>query len=259
MTEGMDDDAPLHHTPRMRPAGDAPKPGPKRIYTSVAHAQRDENYAIELDGRPVRTPARALLAVPQLALADALVAEWDSQGETIDHKTMPLTRLANTALDNVRGREDVIVEEIVSFAGNDLLCYRAETPDSLVAAQNDAWDAPLAWAEEKCGGRFVRVAGVMHVPQPQAVLTAARHMIAAHDAFQLTALHNMTTLTGSAVLALAVAAGELPAADAWERAHADEDWQISQWGPDAEAAARRTYREGEFTTAYQFLTLVSQT
>ncbi|MEL7542862.1 MAG: ATP12 family protein [Pseudomonadota bacterium] len=257
MTDGPHESDASHHTPRMVPAADAPKPGPKRIYTSVAHRRRDEGYAIELDGRSIRTPARALLAVPYVALADALVAEWDAQTETIDHKTMPLTRLANTALDNVRGREAEIIDEIAAFAGNDLLCYRAETPDSLVAVQNESWDGPLAWAEEKCGGRFVRAAGVMHVAQPEGVLAAMRDLIAAHDAFQLTALHNMTTLTGSAILALAVAHQHIPAEDAWHRAHADEDWQISQWGPDDEAAARRTFREGEFLTAYRFLTLVS--
>lgn len=243
------------HTPKMSPAGDKPSPGPKRIYDQAAAAPSDDGFAIQLDGRTVKTPARNTLTVPSAAVADAIVQEWMAQGEHVDHQTMPMTRFANTALDNVRGREDEIVTEIAAFAGNDLLCYRGETPESLVRVQCEAWDPVLEWAVDSLNARFTLAAGVIHVPQPESAMIATRKAIEAFDAFGLTGLHNMTTLSGSAILALATAHEFIEPQDAWVRAHVDEDWQISQWGPDEEAAERRAFREGEFLSAYRFLTL----
>ncbi len=239
----------------MVPAGDRPKPGPKRIYEVATAVPVDGGHAIQLDGRSVRTPARHGLVVPGAAMAQAIVDEWMAQEARVDHHSMPITRFANTAIDNVSGRENEVVDEIAAFAGNDMLCYRGETPESLVAAQKSAWDPVIEWAEGEFGTRFVQVAGVVHAPQPEPTLAAMRKAIARFDAFALTGLHNMTTLTGSALLALAVAHGHLDADNAWLRAHADEDWQISNWGPDEEAAARRVYRGGEFLSASRFLTL----
>jgi len=239
----------------MSPAGSKPEPGPKRMFEVAASVPMDAGYAIQLDGRTVKTPARNVLTVPSSALAVGIVEEWNAQGERIDHQSMPMTRFANTALDNVRGREDDIVDEIAAFAGNDLLCYRGDTPESLVAAQNEAWDDVLDWVRDRYGVRFSLAVGVIHVPQPEETQTAMRTAIDAHDAFALTGLHNMTTLSGSALLALAVAEGRFDVEDAWRRAHADEDWQILQWGDDAEAMARRAYRGGEFAAASRFLTL----
>lgn len=245
------------HSPRMSPAGEKPKPGPKRIYEVADAVEVNEGYAIQLDGRSVRTPARHLLVVPTQGLADAVVGEWMAQGEHVDHNAMPMTRFANTAIDNVRGREDAIIDEIAAFAGNDLLCYRGDTPDSLVAAQSQAWDPVLDWAKATFGAQFVLTAGVIHVPQDEATLEAMRTAIAMFDPFGLTGLHNMTTLSGSAILALATARGFLEHDDAWTRAHVDEDWQISRWGDDAEAQERRIYRGGEYQSASQFLSLAT--
>ncbi|MGI9404849.1 MAG: ATP12 family chaperone protein [Hyphomicrobiaceae bacterium] len=225
------------------------------MYTAASAAAVDGGYAIQLDGRNVRTPARALLVVPREILAEAVVAEWNAQGEHIEHQSMPMTRFANTALDNVRGRELEIIDEITAFAASDLICYRAETPRGLVAAQQASWDCVLAWVEETFDARFVPVAGVMHTPQPAPGLAVVREAVAGYDGFALTGLHNMTTLTGSALLALACAHGHIGPEETWERAHVDEDWQISQWGSDAEAAARRVHRGEEFAAAYRFLKL----
>ena len=244
------------HVPRMKPAGDAAPPAPKRIFKQAAAVAGDLGYGIALDGRGVRTPARHPLVVPGAALADAIVGEWNAQGERIDHRTMPLTRLANTALDNVCGREGEIADEIAAFAGNDLVCYRSTTPASLIAREAAAWDPILDWAAEEFGGRFSVTAGVMHVAQPEAAISRLRAALGHADAFELTAFHNMTTLSGSALLALAVAGDVFAPDDAWERAHVDEDWQIEQWGHDAEAAARRRQRHDDFAAAFRFLTHV---
>ncbi len=245
------------HTPRMSPAGEKPKLGPKRIYEVAEAIAEDDGFAIQLDRRSVRTPARNLLIVPTRDLADAIVDEWMAQGEHVDQQSMPMTRFANTAIDNVRGREDEIVDEITAFAGNDLLCYRGETPDSLVKVQAEAWDPVLEWAKGTFDAHFVLAVGVIHVPQKDATVEAMRAAIAAYDPFCLTGLHNMTTLSGSAILGLAVAHGFLEHDEAWTRAHVDEDWQISRWGADVEAQERRAYRGGEFHSAYRFLTLSS--
>ncbi|MEL6289412.1 MAG: ATP12 family protein [Pseudomonadota bacterium] len=243
-------------SPKMSPAGgQQPPPGPKRIFETAAAAETDGGFALELDGRRVRTPARHVLMVPSRALADAVAAEWNAQGEHVDFQAMPLTRLSNTALDNVRGREATIVEEIIGFAASDLTCYRAERPESLIAAQQNGWDPVHAWIAERFGTRPIIVAGIMHADQPASLLDALRDVLAAADPFILTATHNFTTLTGSAFLGVGLLGARFSPTDAWACAHIDEDWQAERWGHDAEAAARRRYREGEFTSAYRFLTL----
>ncbi len=228
---------------------------PKRFYKDVTVTDEAGAHGLLLDGKPVRTPGKALLALPSLALAEAVAEEWRAQGERIDPKTMPLTKLANTVIDGVQGREDAVVADILSHAGADLLFYRAEGPDRLTTAQAAAWDPVLAWARAALGAPFVLAQGVTHVPQPQSSLGKIGDQLAGLDAYRLAALHVMTQLTGSALLPLAVAVGQLSPDEAWKAAHVDEDFQISQWGEDAEAAARRAARRRDFDAAARLLEL----
>jgi chaperone required for assembly of F1-ATPase len=213
-------------------------------------------YRILLDGRPVRTPAKALLALPTRALAEAIAGEWDAQREHIDPSSMPLTRLANSAIDGVRGRAAEVRADIVKYAGSDLLCYRATEPEELVRRQAELWDPVLAWGREALGARLEVAEGLMPVTQPEAAQQAVARALDGQDAFALAALHVMTTLTGSALLALAHARGRLTVEQAWAAAHVDEDWQIGTWGEDAEAAARRLRRWSEMQAASRMLALL---
>ncbi|MDJ0513482.1 MAG: ATP12 family protein [Methyloceanibacter sp.] len=228
---------------------------PKRFYKDVTVAEEGGKAGIFLDGRPVRTPGKAPLAVPSEALAQAVADEWQAQGETIDPATMPMTKLVNSAIDGVVGQEGAVIDDILAHAGSDLLCYRASGPEGLLALQAEAWDPVLSWAAGSLGAPFSLAEGVMHVPQPEASLVALRAEFEPLDALKLAALHVMTTLTGSALLPLAVARGELSPEAAWEAAHVDEDWQISQWGEDSEAMARRKNRKNDFDAAARLLAL----
>jgi len=228
----------------------------KRFYKDVSVEGRDGGFAVLLDGRPVRTPKKQALAVPTPALADAIAAEWAAQGANVDPATMPLSKLAITALDGVAQHRAEVAADIVKFAGSDLLCYRAEAPAALVRLQAEVWDPVLRWMEAELGARFVLAEGVMPVEQSRAVLDGVAAAVAPYDAMALTSLHVMTTLLGSAVLMLAHAKGKLSAADAWAAAHLDEDWQISQWGVDVEAAERRDKHWAEMQAASRFLALL---
>jgi chaperone required for assembly of F1-ATPase len=238
-------------------AGSARKANlPKRFYKDVAVKDEGDQAALLLDGKPVRTPGKTALALPTRAAAEAIAGEWRTQGDRIDPETMPLTRLANSAIDGVRGREQAVAADIVRHAGSDLLSYRAEGPQGLIAAQAKHWDPVLAWAERELNAPLRQVAGVVHVEQPEASVDAIARRLAAFGAFDLAALHVMTQLTGSALLPLAVALGQLTPEEAWAAAHIDEDWQISQWGEDAEAAARRVHRKRDFDAAARMLDLL---
>jgi chaperone required for assembly of F1-ATPase len=231
----------------------------KRFYRDVAVKDRgDAGTALLLDGKPVRTPGKAALALPTRALAEAVAEEWRAQRERIDPLTMPLTRLANSAIDGVAGREEAVIDDIMAHAGSDLLCYRAKGPGGLVKAQGEHWDPVLAWAKAALGAPFVLSEGVAHVAQPQSSLDRLKQTFAGRDAFGLAALHVMTGLTGSALLAAAVAQGRLTPEEAWKAAHVDEDWQISQWGEDAEAAERRANRWRDFAAAAKTLALTQK-
>jgi chaperone required for assembly of F1-ATPase len=227
---------------------------PKRFYTSVTISQSDDGHRVLLDGRPVRTPKRAYLSLPTRPLADAVGAEWEAQATHIDPATMPLTRLANTALDGVTGRETDVRDDIVRFAGSDLLCYRAGHPAGLVERQTQVWDPILAWALTTLNTRFIVQTGIMPVTQPPPTLDRIAAALPS-DAFSLAALHVLTTLMGSAVLALAVHERHLEIGAAWAAAHVDEDWQIAEWGEDREAVRRRAGRLAEATSAAHFLAL----
>lgn len=234
------------------------QPRPKRFYKSVDCAEEDGSFSILLDGRPVHTPARALLSVPGETLAREITAEWDAQSETIEPASMPMTKRANTAIDRVKGREREVLADIVSYAGTDLLCYRAESPQGLVESQCAHWDTVLGWAKEEAGAAFKVQTGISHIEQPEKSLSAISLEFEGFDYLALTPLHTMTTLTGSALLVLALAKGRLRPDEVWAAAHVDEDWQISQWGDDAEAAARREVRRREFDDDVRFLNLLRQ-
>lgn len=230
---------------------------PKRFYKDVAVTDDGAGAVLLLDGKPVRTPGKAELVLPTRALAEAVAEEWRAQGERIDPASMPLTKLANSAIDGVAGRELAVIDDIMSHAASDLLCYRAPGPQGLVDAQAKTWDKVLAWARETLGAPLVLGEGVVHVAQPQASLDRLKQAFDGRDAFDLSALHVMTALTGSALLAFAVALGRLSPEQAWHAAHVDEDWQISQWGEDAEAATRRENRRRDFAAAAQMFGLLN--
>jgi len=227
----------------------APQPLPKRFYAAAGLREEAGGFAVVLDGKPVRTPGRKPLAVPTRSIAQALAAEWEAQVGTIDPGTMPLSRLVNSAIDGVVGAEASIATDVAKYAGSDLVCYRADFPEGLVAMQARLWDPVLEWAYTTHGWRFVCSVGVMHVAQPEASLRGVGATLGRYDAFALAGLHSMTTLTGSVLLALAVAEGRFDVAEAWTAAHADEDWQVSRWGEDAEATARRAARWREMAAA----------
>jgi chaperone required for assembly of F1-ATPase len=234
-------------------------PLPKRFYDTAAVVPPDEarsGYRIALDGGIVRTPRKSALELPTRGLADAVAAEWSTQGSYIDPTSMPLTRLANSIIDGVIGREAEVRADILEYAATDLLCYRAEGPAGLVQRQERVWDHVLAWARGTFGARFVLTAGVMPVTQAAYALERIAQALETLDAWRLASVHAMTTLTGSALLALAHASRELSAAEAWAAAHLDEDWQIEQWGEDKEARERREQRWREMQAASRLLALV---
>lgn len=233
-------------------AGESPPR--KRFYKDVSLLENSPGDAgarwrLLLDGRPVKTPNRNVLEVPSAELAEAVADEWRAQGELIDPSSMPITRIVNSAIDGVAGREAEVASDITAFAGSDLVCYRAEAPVELIARQAVAWDPVLMWARDVLGARFVLAEGVMPVAQPKEALEAFAGAIGKLDALKLCALHVMTTLTGSAVIALAQVRGALSVKAAWKAAHVDEDFQIEQWGEDAEAMERRERRRCEFEAA----------
>jgi chaperone required for assembly of F1-ATPase len=234
---------------RAAQANMRPKPV-RRFFKAVELGEADGRHALMLDGRRARTPGRNSLAAHSRALMLEVAAEWARQSEIIDPTEMPLTRLLNSAIDGVAHTMAETRADILGYAGSDLVCYRAEEPETLAARQAQAFDPVLRWAAESLGARFNVTSAVMHVPQPQEALTAIRAALDAYtDPVALAALSVMTTLTGSALLALAVARGILSPEAAWRAAHVDEDFQAEKWGADAEAVARRQARWRDFEAA----------
>lgn len=222
---------------------------PRRFYERAEAGPHAAGFAVLLDGKVALTPGRKPLAVSDRRLAEALAAEWEVQGERIDPAAMALTRLVNTAIDRVSLHGDAVRAEIVRYAGSDLLCYRAEGPQSLVEAQAAAWDPLISWAREALAARFVLVAGVTHQPQDPATIIAVERALTSLDPLQLAAVHAITTLTGSAILAVAVLKRRLSTGEAWAAAHVDEDWQMAHWGTDEVALRRRAAHLREMTAA----------
>jgi len=220
----------------------------KRFYTRAGVEDGEGEFRIVLDGRAVMTPARRALAAPTRALADMLAAEWEAQRDVIDPAKMPLTRLANSIIDGFADAVPAVAAEVEKYLGSDLLFYRAAGPEGLVARQTEAWDPVLAWAREALGARFVLTQGMVFVAQPDHAIAAAAAAIP-REQWRLGALHAITTLTGSALIALALAGGALSVDQAWAAAHVDEDWNMDFWGRDALALERRAARFAEMQAA----------
>jgi chaperone required for assembly of F1-ATPase len=240
----------------MRAAQAAMRPtAPRRFYKRAeVVAVEGGGFALKLDGRSARTPGKRPLVAPTRAVAELIAAEWAAQGERIEPTSMPATRLANSAIDGVAGALAATRAEIAKYAASDLVCYRAEAPAALVALQAAAFDPALRWARDRLGAQFVTTVGVVHVAQPETALAAARAAVEAYsDPFAVGALHVMTSLTGSLLLALMTAEDALTPEAAWRAAHVDEEFQISRWGEDEEAGLRRAARWRDFEAAARAL------
>lgn len=224
----------------------------KRFYKEVAVADR----AILLDGKPVRTPARAELILPTAALADAVAAEWRSQEEDIDPRTMRLTGLSNAAIDRVAPDLAAFARPLAAYAESDLLCYRADAPPELIARQAEAWDPLLDWAGRRFDVRFTVTSGIVHAPQPAATIARLGQALAVYDAFHLAALAPIVTIGGSLVVALALAEDEVDPDSAFDLTHLDELWQARRWGEDRLALEARAVRKRDFMAAAQLLDLL---
>lgn len=229
------------------------RPLPKRFYKDV---QVSDDNRILLDGRGVKTPLKAPLQLPNRRLADAVAAEWMAQVDVINPALMPLTKLSNTAIDRATAERQHVIDEIVQYANSDLVLYRASEPENLVALQAELWDPVLKWAANKHGMVFHPVSGITHRAQDAEALARLRAGISALDNWRLTAAYLLTTLTGSALLAVMLEQGAVTPETCWAAANLDEDFQVSQWGEDWEARLRREARGREFNGLVQFLGLL---
>ena len=227
-------------------------PRRKRFYTAAGVAEAAGSFAITLDEKPVRTPSGRPLAAPTREIADVIAAEWEAQQEFIDPLSMPMTRLANSVVDAVVDRVDAVTDDVARYLGTDLLFYRAGHPEALVAREAAHWDRIVFWAADTLGAHFMLAEGIVHVRQPEPAIAAARAALPG-DPWSIAAVHVVTTLTGSALLALALLRGKLDADQVWNAAHVDEDWNIQQWGVDEEVAARRRARLVDFAAAARII------
>ena len=221
----------------------------KRFWKEVSVAEDEGGFRVELDGRPVRTPAKTLLVVPTRAMADLIASEWDSQEEGVNPETMPVTRSANAALDKVAVQFDEVAEMLAAYGETDLLCYRADSPVELQARQSEAWDPILDWLYETLGVRLSVAAGIMPVEQSSEGQVILANRVKSLSPFELAAFHDLVAMSGSLVLALAVIERRLDPQAAWDSSRVDEKWQEDQWGPDDEATRIAEYKQGEFLTA----------
>jgi chaperone required for assembly of F1-ATPase len=225
----------------------------KRFYKA---ATVGEDNAVQLDGRPVKTPGRAPLAPPSAQLAEAIADEWNGQGETIDPRSMPLTGLANAAIDRIAPAKHVFAQGLAVFGESDLLCYRAEGPAPLVARQAELWDPILDWARARYGIAFEVTSGIVHKRQPPETVECLAAAVDARDHFELAGLSPLVTVSGSLIVALALAEGAIGLDAAWAAASLDEQWQAEQWGEDADAAKALAGRRADFAAAARFLSLL---
>jgi chaperone required for assembly of F1-ATPase len=230
--------------------------GTAKFYKTVAVAPEGDSYAIRLDGKPLKTPARATLLLPTRALADAIAREWGEAGERLDPSFMPLTRLAFAATDAVTSHRARLADDILAFGRSDLLCYRAESPDALVARQAAAWDPLLAWVRDTLGAELETGAGIVFVSQPEDALAILRREVDSFDHFALAALHGAASITGSLVLAMALARERLTSAETFDLSRIDETFQAEAWGRDAEAEARAARLARELEAIDRFLRML---
>ncbi|NCO86491.1 MAG: ATPase [Rhodobacterales bacterium] len=231
----------------------------KRFWTLAAPVPADGGFGIALDGRPVRTPLRQPLVVPTRGLADLIAAEWQAQEGRVDPRTMPATRTANAAIDKVAPQRAEVVAMLAAYGGSDLMCYRAPGPAALVARQAAGWDPLLDWAAQSLGARLAVGTGVVPVAQDAAALARLTAQVDAMEPFALSAFHDLVSLSGSLVLALAFARGRIDAAGAWALSRIDEDWQVEQWGADDEATATAALKMAAFLGASRFYDLATAT
>jgi chaperone required for assembly of F1-ATPase len=227
-------------------------PQRKRFYASAGVTEAEGGFAVTLDGRPIKTPSGRIVTVPVREIADAIAAEWEAQQETIAPLTMPLTRFANSVVEGVVDHAELVADDVAKYLRSDLLCYRAGHPEGLVARETRHWDPVLFWAADTLGAHFILAEGIMHVSQPESAVQAARAALPANP-WRIAALHVVTSLTGSALLALALHHGVLDPDQVWAAAHVDEDWNAEKWGVDEEVAARRAARLVDFTAASDIL------
>ncbi|WP_372884351.1 ATP12 family chaperone protein [Shimia sp.] len=224
----------------------------KRFWKEAWAEQEGDSWLVKLDGRAVKTPAKAPLALPTPGLAEAVVAEWQAQEGELDPLSMPVTRSANAAIDKVAHQHGEVAEMIADYGGSDLLCYRATQPEALIARQAEAWDPLLDWAAETLKARLHPVSGVMFAPQDEAALKNLRQRVHDLTNFELAAFHDLVGLSGSLVLGFAAVHGHLPVADLWRLSRLDEDWQAEQWGADEEAEAQAKAKQEAFFHADRF-------
>ena len=228
----------------------------RRFWKEATVERSGAGHAVRLDGKPVRTPAKTEVMMPSAALAGAVAAEWRAQGEVVDPLSMPLTRAVNATLDKVLPQVDAVAAELAGYGATDLLSYRAERPDGLVARQAAAWDPLLDWAVRDLGARLAVTQGVMPTPQPANAVEALHRHVHGLSPWDLTALSEFVTLSGSLVLGLAVTAGAVAPEAAWDASRIDEDWQAEQWGADEEEAERIAVKRADFMRAHRYLGLL---
>jgi chaperone required for assembly of F1-ATPase len=231
----------------------------KRFYKSAGFAATEAGFAVQLDGKPVKSPAGQALVVPNAALAAAIAAEWEAQEITVKPHSMPLTQLASTAIDRIGPERAMILDQLMHYAGTDLLCYRADFPPDLVLRQARGWQPLLDWAREELGAGLAVTEGVIAIAQPAAALAALRARLDSRDTWRLTGVQSAAAAAGSLVLALALEAGRLTGAEVFALSQLDETYQIEQWGEDYEAADRRAVLERDIVAAERLLTLCGRT
>jgi len=229
----------------------------KRFWKQADAVERDGGWGVELDGKPLRTPARDLLTVPTKALAEAIASEWNEVGDKIDPGTLPLTGLANAAVDRVAPDKEAFAKGVARYAEADLACYRAEGPSALVDRQTESWDALIGWGRRRFDVDFRTTRGIVHVDQPAATVDRLSHAVAALDPFRLAGLSPLVTISGSLLAALGVLEGTLMPDQAWDAVTVDDRWQLEQWGSDAEAEAAIDNRRRNFMAAARFLELLN--
>lgn len=258
MVDGVDIRAQLSDPDPVRRAQIQMKtPLVKRFYKQVSVGEQGGQFVVLLDGRPLKTPAKNLFAFPTHSAAALVAAEYDAQLVEINPANMQMTRLANTAVDGVATELDAVIADMQKFAGSDLLCYRSEGPERLVSRQAAAWNRYLTWTKSALGASFKTTAGVMPIAQDKQAIEAIGVALRKFtQPLAIAALHQMTSLTGSVILALAVGMREVTATEAWTAAHVDEDWGIEMWGADDEAAARKAYRWLDMEAADKMLKAV---
>jgi chaperone required for assembly of F1-ATPase len=225
----------------------------KRFWTKVSVEPQGDGFKILLDGRTLSTPVKVPLIVPTNMLADKIAAEWDAQQSKIDPQTMPFTRTANAAIDKVAPQHTEVADLLVEYGETDLLCYRAESPDSLVILQNAAWDPLLAWAETRLNAHLKKMLGVIHSPQNIVSMQSLSRKVHDLDNFSLAAFHDLVSLSGSLIIGFAVLEQFMPVETLWNASRVDENWQIERWGEDEEAAVDIDIKRSAFFHAADFI------